>query len=155
MASVEEPWTADLVLEGLTAFYRSIAGRALMFPWADRPVAVSLHGTAFTFAHTDMVLLAVGTRRSCSVPSDRMAFISGGQPDRAALGHIHSDLRSLFPRDARFVLQLSSPAWKSPSHCQFDTFLFPSSKRKLATLYYRFWHRSHCSSPSLSASSFI
>jgi hypothetical protein len=62
MDSVEEPpWTADLVLEGLTDFYRSLAGRALMFPWADRPVAVDLHGTAFAAAKTDLVLEAVET----------------------------------------------------------------------------------------------
>ena len=47
MDSVEEPWTADLVKERLTEFYCSLAGRALMFPWADKPVAATMHGTAF------------------------------------------------------------------------------------------------------------
>jgi hypothetical protein len=32
-----------------------------MFPWADRPVAVDLHGTAFAAAKTDLVLEAVAT----------------------------------------------------------------------------------------------
>jgi hypothetical protein len=39
-----DPWTAETVKAGLARFYRGIAGVGLVFPRADRPIAVEFPG---------------------------------------------------------------------------------------------------------------
>jgi hypothetical protein len=39
-----DTWTAEGVKEGLIGFYREIAGVGLVFPRADRPIAVEFPG---------------------------------------------------------------------------------------------------------------